>query len=227
MSKRQAGADRAYNACAGPFGGSYDFYIERPRLMRLIGRALWGIDASSLYTSMEAIGRAAPGATIVDVPCGGGVAFRGLDPAQDVRYIAGDLCPKMLERAERRARRRSLNQVELVPADMCALPFADAEVDLFLSYSGLHMVGDQERAVREIGRCLKPGGELVGTTFFADGSRRSRALFALGARKGHALPPRHEDLRRWLDSAGLTEVEIGPQPGFAAFSARRAAEVDE
>lgn len=215
-------ADRAHNVCAGPFGGFYDFYIERPRLMRLLGRTLWGIDASSLYTSMEAIGRAAPGATIVDVPCGGGVAFRALSPAQDVRYIAADLCPKMLGRAERRARKRSLDQVELVAADMCALPFADAEVDLFLAYSGLHMVGDQERAVREIGRCLKPGGELVGTTFFADGSRRSRALFALGARKGHALPPRREDLRRWLGSADLTEVEIGPQPGFAAFSARRA-----
>lgn len=219
-----ARVDRAHNVCAGPFGSFYDFYIERPRLMRLLGRAVWGIDASSLYTSMEAIGRAAPGSTIVDVPCGGGVAFRALSPGQDVRYIAADLCPKMLGRAERRARKRSLDQVETVAADMCALPFADAEVDLFLSYSGLHMVADPEGAVREIARCLKPGGELVGTTFFADGSRRARALFALGARKGHALPPRREDLRRWLGSAGLTDVEIGPQPGFAAFSAGKPAE---
>jgi ubiquinone/menaquinone biosynthesis C-methylase UbiE len=223
----QGAVDRAHNVCAGPFGSFYDFYIERPRLMRLIGRALWGIDPSPLYTSMGAIGRAAPGSTVIDVPCGGGVAFRALDPARDVRYVAADACPKMLARAGRRARKRGLDQVELVEADMYELPFGDAEADLFLSYSGLHMVDDPERAVREIARCLKPGGEVVGTTFLAEGSRRARALFALGARRGHALPPRREDLRRWLESAGLTNVEIGPQPGFAVFGARNPAQTVE
>jgi len=28
------------NICAGPFGRFYDFYIERPWLMRTIGRAV-------------------------------------------------------------------------------------------------------------------------------------------------------------------------------------------
>jgi len=210
------------NVCAGPFGSFYDFYIERPRLMRWVGRAIWGIDASILYASMEPIGRAAPGATIVDVPCGGGVAFRALSPDQDVRYMAADLSPKMLKRAERRARARSLNQVEVVAADMTDLPFADGEADLFLSYSGLHMIDDPEQAVREIARCLKPGGRLIGTTFFDDGSRRARAAFKIGSYSGHPVPPSREDLLDWLSSAGLEEPTIGPQRGFAAFSARRA-----
>lgn len=216
-------ADRATNACAGPFGAFYDFYIERPRLMRWVGRALWGIDASILYTTLAPIERAAPGTTIADVPCGGGVAFRALRPEQEVRYVAGDLCPKMLLRAERRAQRRSLNQVELVRADMTELPFADGEVDLFLSLSGLHMLDEPEGAVREIARCLKPGGELVGTSFFSDASWRARALFGLGRRKGHAMPPRREDLLDWLAAAGLAEPEIGPQRGFAAFGAHKPA----
>jgi ubiquinone/menaquinone biosynthesis C-methylase UbiE len=215
-------SDRASNVCAGPFGSFYDFYIERPRLMRLIGRAIWGIDASVLYASMEAIRHAAPGATILDVPCGGGVAFRALRPDQNVRYTAADLSSRMLERAERRAHRRSLKQVEFVAADMTALPFGDDEADLFLSYSGLHMIDDPEKAVREIARCLKPGGEVIGTSFFLDGSRRARLLFELGARRGHALPPSREDVHRWLTSAGLAEPTIGPQPGFAAFNARKA-----
>lgn len=57
-------------------------------------------------------------------------------PWQDVRYLAVDLSPKMLRRAERRARAQSLQQVELLEADITELPFADAEVDLLLSYSG-------------------------------------------------------------------------------------------
>ncbi len=210
------------NVCAGPFGAAYDFYIERPWLMRTIGRAVWGIDASVLYASMEPIRRAGGGATIVDVPCGGGVAFRALSPGQDVRYVAADLSPKMLRRAERRAAGGSLDQVEVMEADMTELPFGNEEVDLFLSFSGLHMVPNPERAVAEIGRCLKPGGEVVGTSFFFDGTRRCRALFKAGSYRGHPLPPEREDLRRWLDAAGLVEATIGPQRGFAAFRATKA-----
>ncbi len=82
------------NACAGPFGTFYDFYIERPWLVNLLGRAVWGMDGSVLYESMDPIGEAAPGSTIADVPCGGGVAFRALRPDQDLRYLAGDLDPR-------------------------------------------------------------------------------------------------------------------------------------
>jgi SAM-dependent methyltransferase len=209
------------NICAGPFGVLYDLYIERPWLMRSIGRVIWGIDASVLYASMEPIGQIAEGATIIDVPCGGGVAFRAVRPDQDVRYVAADLSVKMLARAERRARTRSLNQIEFVTADMTALPFADGEADLFLSYSGLHMVDDPEQVVKEIARCLKPGGRVIGTTFLSDCSRRAKRLFQIGSRRGHPLPPGREDLLRWLTSAGLAEPAIGPQPGFAAFSGRK------
>lgn len=190
--------------------------------MRLVGRAVWGIDARVLYASMAPIERAEPGSTIADVPCGGGVAFRGLRPEQEVRYLAGDLDPKMLRRAGRRARRRSLGQVDLLTADMTDLPFADAEVDLFLSYSGLHMIHEPQRAIVEIARCLKPGGEVVGAAFFDDGSRRARWLFRAGGRSGHALPPGRGDVAAWLTAAGFADVEIGPQPGFAAFRARKA-----
>lgn len=212
------------NACAGPFGSLYDFYIERPRLVRTIGRLVWGVDASVLYSSMEAIARVPVGATIADVPCGGGVALRALDPARDVRYLAADLSPEMLRRAERRARARSLPQVELLVADMRALPFADCEVDLFLSYSGLHMVPDPAEAVTEIARCLRPGGRLIGTSFFSDCSRRARAIFRAGSYRGHPLPPSRTDLLGWLAAAGFEDSTVGPQAGFAVFGGRKPAD---
>jgi ubiquinone/menaquinone biosynthesis C-methylase UbiE len=202
----------------------YDFYIERDWLMRLIGRVVWGIDASVLYTSMEAISQASDGAMIIDVPCGGGVALRALRPDQDVRYIAVDVSEKMLERAKRRAKRRSLNQVEFAVADMRTLPFADGEADLVVCYSGLHMLDDPEPAVRELVRCLKPGGELIGTTFLAEGSRRQRALFELDRRGGNPTPPRRDDLLDWLHKAGIAEAVVEPERGFAVFRGHKRAE---
>ncbi len=190
-------------------------------MVSVIGRAVWGIDSSVLYESMAPISAAADGATIADVPCGGGVALRALRPEQDVRYLAMDLSPKMLERAERRARKRSLKQVEPRLADMTELPLLDEEVDLFLSYSGLHMVPDPQRAVDEIARCLKPGGQLIGTSFFSDASRRARAIFGAGSRRGHPTPPSRVDLRSWLEAAGFEDLAIGPQRGFAAFGGRK------
>lgn len=213
--------DDTPNICAGPFGRFYDFYIERPWLMRAIGRLVWGIDASVLYASMAPIGATPGGSTILDVPCGGGVAFRALGSDQEVRYVAADLSEKMLMHARRRAKKRSLNQVELLTANMTALPFPDGGADLFLSYSGLHMVEDPAQAVSEIARCLKPGGRLVGTTFLADASRRARVLFWLGSLRGHPRPPRRGDLLQWLTSAGMTEIAIGEQAGFVTFSGRK------
>jgi ubiquinone/menaquinone biosynthesis C-methylase UbiE len=190
--------------------------------MRTIGWALWGVELSGLYDSIDAtLSGLGGGATVIDTPCGGGVAFRVLRPDQEVRYIAADLSEKMLARARRRAGQRSLEQVEFVLADMLALPFADGQADLFISYSGLHMVHEPKRAIEEIVRCLKPGGELVGTTFLREGSRRQRMLFGIGHRQGHALPPRRCDLRRWLLEAGIESPEIRPERGFAVFGGRK------
>jgi len=209
------------NACAGPFGRFYDFYIERPRLAQAIGRLVWGIDVAPLYRSMAAIARLPEGATVLDVPCGGGVALRALRPGQRVRWIAVDIDPTMLARCERRARERGI-EVELLHADMCALPLPDACADVVLAYSGLHMVGEPRTAVAELVRCLKPGGELIGSTFLADGARRQRALFDRGERTGRNGPlvPAAE-LRRWLLDVGIEDVQIAPARGFAIFDGRR------
>lgn len=216
-----APVDSAVNVCAGPFGAFYDFYIERPRLSRAIGRLVWGIDTSVLYASMEPLRQINGGATIVDVPCGGGVAFRALAPEQDVRYVAIDLDEKMLARARRRAAARGLAQIEFLAGDMTALPFPDGEADLFLSYSGLHMISDPQPAVREIARCLKPGGRVVGTTFLAEGTRRAQALLGAGSRRSHAKLPSRNDVLGWLEEAGIVDASVGPQRGFAVFSGRK------
>jgi ubiquinone/menaquinone biosynthesis C-methylase UbiE len=207
------------NPCAGPFGAVYDFYIEREWLSRIVGRVCWGIDVRPLYASMRAVARRSAGATILDVPCGGGVALRALRPDQDVRYIAVDLSDEMLARVARRAEKRALRQVEVVRADICQLPIADGQADLCLSYSGLHAVADPQRALRELVRCLRPGGELVGTTFLCEGTRRQRWFFDSGRKRGIPGPDfTSRDLRDWLATLGIDEVRVEPDAGFAFFS---------
>lgn len=209
------------NQCAGAFGGLYDYYIDRPRLARLVGRAVWGIDPAAMYASMSAIAHADPGATILDVPCGGGVALRALAPSQDVRYLALDLSPDMLARMRAKAEKRGLMQVQTMQADMRALPLADTSVDLLCSYSGLHMIPDAQAAIAEFVRVLKPGGELIGSAFVASGTRRMRTLFKLGERRGYAMPPADRTtIERWLTDAGLVEVDVSGG-GFVLFRARR------
>jgi SAM-dependent methyltransferase len=209
------------NICAGPFGVFYDLYIERPWLAQLIGRTAWGVDIAPLYRSMAALAELSDDMTVLDVPCGGGVALRALRPGQRLRWIAVDIEPKMLARCERRARERGV-AVELVEADMRALPLPDACADVCLAYSGLHMVEDAGQAVAELVRCLKPGGELRGATFVAEGSRRQRLLLGHGVRTGQNGPlVAAAELRRMLQAAGIADVEIAPERGLAMFRGRR------
>lgn len=159
---------------------------------------------------------------MLDVPCGGGLALRGLRPGQRVRWIGVDLSEAMLGRFGTRVAARGLDGAQALHADMCALPLPDAVADLCLGYSGLHMVPDPAMAVRELARCLKPGGKLVGTTFLGDGTRRQRALFELGRRRGLNGPGlRACELRDWLTDAGIADADVTPERGFAVFRGRK------
>lgn len=207
------------NVCAGPFGAVYDFYIERPRLARVVLRAMWGVDPRPFYRSLAEIGELPDGACVLDAPCGGGIALRGLRPGQRVHWTGVDLEPAMLRRAKRRAASFPVAEVNLVEGDIRRLPLADAGVDLCLSYGGLHCIGEPQVALAEMARCLRPGGRLLGSTFLAQGSRRQRALLRNGDFAGVGTA---DDLRRWLADCGLTDIAVDREDGLAVFRARRA-----
>lgn len=206
------------NVCAGPFGAVYDFYIERPLLARLILGAMWGVDPRPFYRSLSAVGELPDGATVLDVPCGGGVALRGLRPGQDVRWIGVDLEPAMLTRAHRRTVRHPSAEVQLIEGDMYRLPLEDGTVDLCLSYGGLHCLSRPQDALAEMARCLHPGGRLLGSTFLSQGSRRQRLLLR---NEDFGSTGSAADLRDWLHGAGFTDVSIDRNDGLTVFSAIR------
>jgi SAM-dependent methyltransferase len=196
----------------------YDFYIERPWLARLVLGLMWSVDPRPFYRSLNAIAELPDGATILDVPCGGGVAFRGLRPGQHARWIGVDIELAMLERARRRATKHPNADVQLIEGDMYRLPLHDGTADMCLSYGGLHCVGRPQAALAEMARCLRPGGRLLGSTFLAEGSRRQRFLLR---NDDFGSVGSVEDLRLWLRDAGLTEISIDRNDGLVVFSATR------
>src|SRR6201995_2948738 len=84
----------------------YDAGVKHDSVARLGAWAMWGADLGRMFTDIERLADVTVGASVLDIPCGGGLAFRGLRTGQAVRYVAADISPYMLARARREARRR-------------------------------------------------------------------------------------------------------------------------
>lgn len=199
----------------------YDSVVERERLAGVLGRLIWGTDTSAFYREIARLGEAPDGTVILDVPCGGGVAFRGLRPGQRVRYVAADLSPVMLGRARAEARRRGLDHIEFIEADVEALPFEDASFDLCVSYTGLHCFPDPPAAIAEIARVLRRGGTLRGSMVLRRAGLRQEAFVRLYQVAGVFGPSGTPDeLASWLADAGMLDVSTRSDGALAYFSAR-------
>lgn len=182
---------------------------------------MWGADTRPFYASMRAIGEVRDGGLIVDAPCGAGVALRGLRPGQCVRYVALDLSSRMLERARGRAVQLGLGQIEFVMGDAQSVPVEEGTVDLFLSYWGLHCFPNPALAVAEVARSVCPGGRVVGAMITRGHSVRHRLLVHPG-RGGFGPGGTVDELRRWLDDAGLQDMTVETSGLFAYFQAVKA-----
>ena len=167
---------------------------------------------------MATISAMPDGSTIVDAPCGSGVALRALRAGQRVRYLGYDLSPEMLRRAGRRAKKLRLDQVELVQADVESLPLDGGGVDLFVSYFGLHCLPNPAAAVREAPRCLRHGGRLVGSTIVR-GTRPLDGLRVCPGAGAYGPVGTPSDLREWLADAGLADIALDVRGVFAYFEA--------
>jgi ubiquinone/menaquinone biosynthesis C-methylase UbiE len=160
--------------------------------------------------------------SVLDIPCGGGFAFRGIRPGQAVQYVAADISPYMLQRARAQARRLEVQDgIEFVEADVTALRFADASFDLCVTYNGLHCLPDPRAALEELTRVLRPGGTLRGTSCVTGAGPRTDALIALLRRArvfGNA--PHAGEIETWLREFGLDVVSLERSGAVEFFEAR-------
>jgi len=155
------------SAAAIPFEpGTPEFFAEHTRLRELetTGETkLWA------YNLEEAAGK-----QVLDVGCGNGYVtcqFAGAG----ANVVAVDLTEKAVELTRARLTQLGLT-AEVKQADAEALPFKDETFDTVVSFGVIHHTPDTEKAVEELHRVLKPGGQLQ-LMLYHRNSFAYRALF--------------------------------------------------
>jgi len=200
----------------------YDAGVQHASVARVGAWAMWGTDLGRMFADIARLADVPVGAAVLDIPCGGGLAFRGLSTGQVVHYVAADISPYMLQRARREARRRGVhNAIEFVEADVTALQFADASFDLCVTYNGLHCLPDPRAALAELVRVLRPGGTLRGTSCVTGRGPRQDALIAMSRRAGvFGNAPHTGQIEHWLKEFGFDGVRVEPSGAVEFFEAR-------
>jgi ubiquinone/menaquinone biosynthesis C-methylase UbiE len=153
--------------------------ITRPRLLEALGPRPWE--------------------TVLEV--GPGTGYYTLTVAREVeRLHVLDLQPEMLDHTLRRASAAGVSNVEPRQGDARALPYADDSFDAAYLVAVLGEIPDQDAALRELRRVVRPGGRLVVGELFGD---------------PHMVG--EKALRRRGEAAGWRlERRIGPRLGFFA-----------
>jgi SAM-dependent methyltransferase len=109
-----------------------------------------------------AMGRPAPGHTVVDIGAGSGMDtfLAARDVGTAGRVFAVDMTPAMLDLGRQHAALMGLRQVAYLQGLAEALPLPDGVADLVMSNGVINLVPDKDRVFGEAYRVLKPGGRL-------------------------------------------------------------------
>ncbi|RKD89065.1 class I SAM-dependent methyltransferase [Halopiger aswanensis] len=147
-----------------------------------------------------------PGERVLEVGPGTGhytgTVARAIDPSGTLHAV--DVQSEMVEHLRTRTREEGRSNVEAIRGDARSLPYSDDTFDAAYLVLVLGEIPDQQRALDELERVLKPDGRLV---------------------VGESLPDPHfvgfERLRRRVERRGLAlDARVGTRAGyFARFDA--------
>jgi ubiquinone/menaquinone biosynthesis C-methylase UbiE len=147
---------------------------------------------------------------VIDIGCSTGYLLEDLRrDIPDARLIGVDLVAQGLRKAH-----ENVPDAELLQADACALPLKDASVDAAVSANLLEHVPDDERALTEISRILRPGARAVIVVPVGPGNYDYYDRFL-----GHERRYAKGELVRKANAAGLAmleDVHLGA-PLYPAF----------
>jgi SAM-dependent methyltransferase len=163
-----------------------------------------------------------PGQRVLELAAGPGDT--GLLAAELVSpggtLVCSDASPAMLEIAKARAHEMGIDNVDFAQLELEWIDLATGSVDAVLCRWGVMLVVDQEAAVREMRRVLRPGGR-VALAVWDDASLNPWATIPRQALQAHGLarpaPPGAPDmfalaapgaLQELLETAGFVEVTV-------------------
>jgi SAM-dependent methyltransferase len=129
--------------------------------------------------ALDAVRAAAP-RRVLEVGCGWGEFAARVQEELGAEVVAVDLSPRMVELARERG-------VDARVGDVQELPFADGEFDVAVANWMLYHVPDLDRALAELARVVRVGGQLVAAT---NGLDHLRELWALVGRDRRDEPTR-------------------------------------
>jgi ubiquinone/menaquinone biosynthesis C-methylase UbiE len=95
---------------------------------------------------------------ILDLGCGNGrYMYDFLKRAPNALALGADLTAEMIAQA----RARNGSDTPLLRADVTAAPFRDGALDLIFASHVFQFVADKDATMRDLARCLRPGGAII------------------------------------------------------------------
>jgi ubiquinone/menaquinone biosynthesis C-methylase UbiE len=174
------------NPSACPY--SQRFWVEAPHPLITCARLMEALDPG-------------PGERLLEV--GPGTGYYSLDVARrlgDGTLALFDLQQEMLDHVMRRAAEAGISNVEPARGDARRLPYEDDRFDGAFLVAVLGEIPDQQAALRELRRVVRPGGRVVVGELFGDPH-----MVTFGALR-----------RRAAESGFEVERRVGPPIGFFA-----------
>ncbi len=113
------------------------------------------------------------GMQVLEIGCGSGAltTFVARAVGNKGNVYALDIQPKMLQQLENKLSQpenRDITNIKLIESSAYDLPFDDNSLDLVFMITVFGEIPDQNKALQEIKRVLKPGGILAITEMFLD-----------------------------------------------------------
>lgn len=157
---------------------------------------------------------ASPACRVLDIGCGTGQLAARIKRTRPATFVVGcDFSAGMLSRAAARCHR-----VRWIRGDAGRLPFHDGTFDAITSTEAFHWFPDQDAALAEFYRILKPGGRLLLAMVNTPASVVSDVFYVGSRLVGEPFywPTTHE-IRRRVEAVGFAVDEqrrVFRIPGF-------------